>query len=785
MNGKNSTFTSRPYHDYYTRLTQEGHRRPTARLDAPALVWHVAIWPKKDADAQDTRVNIEKNGEQSETKTDENLYVEAIEEFNERRTKIAEHFSKFLVRLQERGRSVAPEKFAELKIIPDLAERGNPPKTVFYERDSLGFTLWWADGGNVQTGCPVDPTADYLRVRVQVDAYLDFISITFCIDPQKSYDMWTLPPGAGVRRKSILSTVKTVTDICDQRIASVIPSGDLLPENLPHSQGAELLKAAEFLYGEIWDQFRRSFEFTLEDIAGDTCEVFANFLGLVLSTKGDEKRQVDKTTDGSTFEPSGAEADRVIAGYFPFVRRAVPAADYRQFTLSGIIGWKAMYISSLGAPSGFAQSDESKVIDKQRYWESNEVPAGHLPEPPLDVPADKARPDPIRYMIFVRNAPDRKQLARLVERMNAMGSTRLFALRDFLKIREASTHVRMRGQELDVIVEQWTKSQDEARTGDEDYDGDARDKYYKDLSRSSRRAERRLIGISAALDEVGRDTVGGLPFRIARASYYIGMFRSLLKSLRVERVEKWMPYDEFVTRGLDPTFEFITGVGTRLEKLRARLQNAMQAVQTSAIVAQTEATRQLSAEARRQSRASERLSLAGILIAGVTIVHQTGMNKNSLFAAVELDVRAKLGFPEPRGEEDWFTWVLAIAMSLVIVVTIIKVLGPLLTLSDRFARANWEGRWFYRISFVALLAFAVFVAGPLSGVLVDFLSPPLGALVDTCCRATSALVQDTSMRLGPGVVRAWTIALVSTAGIIGGFWIVLWLGKMRRLRDRL
>ena len=71
-----------------------------------------------------------------------------------------------------------------------------------------------------------------------------------------------------------------------------------------------------------------------------------------------------------------------------------------------------------------------------------------------------------------------------------------------------------------------------------------------------------LIYLSAALDEVGVKAVHGLHFRINRSRYYVCEFESLLASLKIGNIDTWVAYDQFVTRGLKPAFDFIDGVGT-------------------------------------------------------------------------------------------------------------------------------------------------------------------------------------------------------------------------------
>jgi uncharacterized membrane-anchored protein len=114
--------------------------------------------------------------------------------------------------------------------------------------------------------------------------------------------------------------------------------------------------------------------------------------------------------------------------------------------------------------------------------------------------------------------------------------------------------------------------------------------------------EKDLISLSAALDEIGIAARHGLHFRINRSRYYVSEFDSLLKSLKIDNIDTWLAYDQFVTRGLKPAFDFIDGVGNRLQALRTRLESVLEGIETSALVIQTSATRSNTAQLKRIAR---------------------------------------------------------------------------------------------------------------------------------------------------------------------------------------
>src|SRR4029079_10805448 len=117
------------------------------------------------------------------------------------------------------------------------------------------------------------------------------------------------------------------------------------------------------------------------------------------------------------------------------------------------------------------------------------------------------------------------------------------------------------------------------------------DTKYALLYEVSSELETELIAIGAALDEIGWRTVGGLHYRVTRSSYHVDAFKRLLETLEVQNIQTWVSYEQFVKRGLEPAFEYIGSVGTRVRALRDRLQTVSETIETSALVGQSAATR--------------------------------------------------------------------------------------------------------------------------------------------------------------------------------------------------
>jgi hypothetical protein len=68
-------------------------------------------------------------------------------------------------------------------------------------------------------------------------------------------------------------------------------------------------------------------------------------------------------------------------------------------------------------------------------------------------------------------------------------------------------------------------------------------------------------------------------------------FGVLLKTLSVGNIPTWVSYEQFVARGLQPSFDEIADTGRRLRSLRTRLGSVTEMLETSALVGQSAATR--------------------------------------------------------------------------------------------------------------------------------------------------------------------------------------------------
>jgi hypothetical protein len=610
-----------PYSAQYTTTTREGHEHPPPTFGAPTLIWHLGIsphWPKRAANLDDPIDVIHKRLAQTYEGT---------------RTAFFRDVNRVLEALQRAaGYPSAPIKTFDPEDVP--APWTKPRRKdwePFYvaSPSSLRFTLWWSDAN---TSPSPEPGPDALRVKVLVGVHRDYITLSFYLDAAKPWDQPPQIAGgeiAGLRRERILSEADRVRSICEARMVADANGNrpidrEVLPEHgVSGADAATLLSASRYLYAQLWEEFCPAMG--LDKLAGGaTARIFASFRGLILSTDGlpeaSQPRKFPRSSGADTFprfkgnggiDHTGTrssdqpnEANAVVKAFWPFVRRVTPDADQKEFVACGVMSWRALYITALNCPPSHEPEEEARSIE-------TDIPAGELPR-------GQKRPgaaEPIRYLLLSKGEPHRRQIGRIADRINSMGTMRLIALRDYNIIRETSTHIQLRGQELDTMMRKWSTGRAKIRKEFEPQkqgksDNERRliqDREDTEIQKLADRVENDLIDLSAALDAVGEEADHGLHFRINRSRYYVCEFESLLASLRVGNIDTWVSYDQFVTRGLKPAFDFIDGVGVRLLGLRSRLQSVLEGIETSALVKQSAATRENTAQLRNIADAFARL----------------------------------------------------------------------------------------------------------------------------------------------------------------------------------
>lgn len=631
------------YSAQYNTTNREGHEHPAPSFGAPTLVWHLAISPHWSEKAPTYVAALE------------GLHGDLAKTYEDTRTAFVEDVNRLLRALQTAAGFPAgrPQTFNPKHVPapwgPDREGVGEP--FLVTSPGSIRFTLWWSDN---DTKPNPEPSGDALRIKVHAAVHRDYVTLSFYLDACKSWNRLAQAAGApiiGERRKLIVSEANRIRAICEPRMAADtqgfrLVDREILPEHgISDDDAATLMGASRYLYCKLWDEFCKAMG--VDDVTTlNACRVFANFRGLVMSTDGlpetIEKRAspgssgaepfprfvgnggIDHTGTRSSADPN--EANAVVKAFWPFIRRATRDADRKEFVACGVMSWRALYVTSLNCLPSYEWGEEARSA-------ATEIPADHLPEASNFPTPGPGGEEPVHYLLITKGEPHWRQVGRIIERINSMGTMRLIALRDYNIIRDASTQTQLRGLELDTIMRRWSEGSRRIR---DEYERKARrcplrkDRYgdHRDeaLQKLATEVEKDLIYLSAELDKIGLAARHGLHFRINRSRYYVAEFESLLESLKVGNIDTWVAYDQFVTRGLKPAFDFIDGVGTRLLGLRARLQSVLEGIETSALVIQTSATRSNTAQLKRIAR---RFRTNNVLIAliGLSLTYFAGGGK--------------------------------------------------------------------------------------------------------------------------------------------------------------
>jgi hypothetical protein len=491
----------------YETIIAQGHERPTPSFGAPTLVWHVAIWPRRCMDTGEACDPHDTAGEK---------HLKAKLEFERRRQAWVGQISGLLDSLQKRGchpdsgpprggakgiKLVTPH---DLKREPTPDDRDNndffKPVEVL-EQGAAPFTLWWPDTSEIGAAAA---RANAIRICVHPEINADYACISFYMDIGQRWNALhdaTPDRTHGVRRHRLLTAVTTIRTICENQLQPVPPGAaaavDLpaVPESLycpdgstPQQLHEALREARNLVYVDIWEEFCNEMGCRLEDIAGARGEVFANFRGLVMATSGldgnrapYEPKGRDTASVGTTtfanfsrdaeFNADGAEANAVAKAFWPFVRRITPRADHREFIACGILNWRAIYITALGSSSQYVDRQERETTPTEEGEASIRVPeallerdekglaasspAGHFDSLVQRRMGRAGNNHPVRYLLLSKHEPHPRQIGRIADRINAMGTMRLFALKDWAAIRNADPYIRMLGQELDQITKNW------------------------------------------------------------------------------------------------------------------------------------------------------------------------------------------------------------------------------------------------------------------------------------------------------------------------------------------
>jgi hypothetical protein len=294
---------SSPYSDQYETIIRQGHTRPTPEFSAPTLVWHVGIWPRR---------YVKPSRELCDPHDTFSLsYAEARIAYDIRSKLWTRQVNDLIKTLQTIGcrpsadGRVVPKEFVsyvphELAILQTAdagkqgADASSDEPTQVLQNETIGFTMWWRDAREE----PGEQQETAIRIRTQVELNADYATLSFYMDlgqhwnqPRRIEDGVKL----GKRRAEALKAVEDVTRICEAQLKPTDPDGvapvdwPAIPERLARPDDRDekqldqaLMDARNLLYVDLWEDFCTDFRCSLDVIAGERGEVFANFRGMYL-----------------------------------------------------------------------------------------------------------------------------------------------------------------------------------------------------------------------------------------------------------------------------------------------------------------------------------------------------------------------------------------------------------------------------------------------------------------------------------------------------------------------
>lgn len=674
-----------PLSERYAQTLREGHHKQAPACGSPTLIWHMGLWPK------------EPFGDASQDASD--AFTDRFAAYDRDHRLFFQEVSEFAVYLQRMGRMRDPVGLnLRPASLPSLPHQGGARTHAFniIEPQGLAFTLWWNDaaGQGVANVRPKTPSATDLRVRVHVQTHADHATIAFFLDMAKMFgaaqvdDAEVMLAGdVGERRLKLQRAVQEIRRVSGAQIREGWVEAPRIPEEGVTPKAAQaLLEAADYCYAGVWEEFAAAFNFAPTAQNGPHAlhaERFADFRGLVMSVRGLDGTPAEKSRlAGQTamraqaatrrndkvvayadrapaadapayatgtigfgapvaFDSEVNEAHTVAKSLWPFMRRMTPWADYSDWVCCTMADRKAIYLSALGS-AALIEGDSEESGGREQ-----EVPAGSLPEAEKQA-LEQRKQRSLRYLVLTKGEPPREQLGRFVDWINALGTMRLFALRDYTSIRNAGLHIEVLGRMLDGTLQDWEsqrraidarrasalEAHDAApakrrgkRSDDDILKNDLHPRkraieelHIRELSDLIHRTEGRVIQIAGQLDMIGEGGSGRIAYAINRANFFSAEYMRLFQSMRFEDIPGWINYGNFVNRSVQPAFNVIASTGERLRAIRSRLESVTETIQTAALIVETAATRDNTATLNRIARSFWllRLGVGGVALIALT-----------------------------------------------------------------------------------------------------------------------------------------------------------------------
>jgi hypothetical protein len=531
-----STGAAFPHDLDYKALNQGPHPVVAPRLSAPALNWHVASW-NRDGETLDDR--------------------------HERLSKL---ICKIMTNIEKLQSDAPPERKCEYRVLSVndrmFVESEKFSASMFDGNISRENGLWaWKKQQDRKNEFRYETALISViwsgqLVKFYTQIHSEYITFTFWLpvfrldvsEPARSEAAADggFTYGGGVTCNGLQADLirKHLAAVWMYVVAAAMPSQlDIFLEYLGIT-GSDVTRVSELrdkiesnssqehLFEKVWqslskDLLESQIGVNIEDDREELFRSFADFRSIILPSElpfCDRDQPAGKPTLPpallrEVFRPDDASALMVRLSRF-FTRESAARSE---LTGSLFLDGRVAYVSSLGSRAG--RRSGTTITRHEKIGRSTRF-------------------------AMVAKPMTRWQLGRLVERLNTLGTYRLAALRDLPKLNVVSMSIRKIGNDVDKFLSDQLlnrKSLEERRN------------FLKDLR--------------ANLAYATNNIVGGISYRIERSRYYVARFWSTAEGLRIERVEGFQPYDEFVKRRFSGTWDRIDRLGYRLSRLQGRIDD--------------------------------------------------------------------------------------------------------------------------------------------------------------------------------------------------------------------
>lgn len=507
-------------------LLGEAHKRSAPWLRGPLVARHLGIWPIAAFDAQ-------MQSDRDEARHVHDLWVAQVNGLL--RALQTERFGWPL----EKQRAIdffafktPPEAYSELTedgrmaVVEERDASGEIRRVpVKFHVNSIGFPIRWKgiDG------------------LVQADLHREFLTLTVVLQRPKTREEGSL---------------------------AALLSGSFARAVDPELGPQEARKLGAFLYEELWERVWEDIEALRAEFRPGAAasegtgtvepgRIFADFRSAVLVRRNPLTATNDERAPIHLWDSEGAR--QVLNDHAILVRGALAPDGEREFVGSRVLDGQAIHVSNLGSPTRRLGA----TVDD------------------TDDPTDALTETHSRNLLLYENAPSHPQLGRLIERLNALGHSRLAALRDLDKIESASGQLRYLGWRLDEVASRQLSNQNPTSRAAILYEVE---KIADELSRLGQ------VNGGQAIAHGGGLPAGGIAYRIARSARYVEVFETRLPHMRIQPIETWQSYEEFMRRRLSITFNYIKRVGDRRAALWDRVNVEISLLQTINMVKHADAT---------------------------------------------------------------------------------------------------------------------------------------------------------------------------------------------------